>query len=68
MMCDLMVFLFFLQVLRYFDYIFTGVFTFEMLIKVKKCVCLCVCVFVSEVGVYQKHIKLKFILLHGSFK
>lgn len=29
--------------LRYFDYIFTGVFTFEMLIKVKKkCVCLCV--------------------------
>lgn len=23
------------QVLRYFDYVFTGVFTFEMLIKVK---------------------------------
>lgn len=25
-----------LQVLRYFDYVFTGVFTFEMLIKVTK--------------------------------
>lgn len=24
-----------LQVLRYFDYVFTGVFTFEMVIKVK---------------------------------
>lgn len=24
----------YLQVLRYFDYVFTGVFTFEMLIKV----------------------------------
>lgn len=29
------VFFFCLQVLRYFDYVFTGVFTFEMLIKVK---------------------------------
>lgn len=34
--------LFFLQVLRYFDYIFTGVFTFEMLIKVSVCVRVCV--------------------------
>lgn len=25
-----------LQVLRYFDYVFTGVFTFEMLIKVRQ--------------------------------
>lgn len=25
---------FYLQVLRYFDYVFTGVFTFEMVIKV----------------------------------
>lgn len=32
--------------LRYFDYIFTGVFTFEMLIKVKKkkrCLCVYSC-------------------------
>lgn len=28
-----------LQVLRYFDYVFTGVFTFEMLIKVTKYQC-----------------------------
>lgn len=28
-----------LQVLRYFDYVFTGVFTFEMLIKVTKYWC-----------------------------
>lgn len=27
--------LYVLQVLRYFDYVFTGVFTFEMVIKVK---------------------------------
>jgi len=27
----------FVQVLRYFDYVFTGVFTFEMLIKVRQC-------------------------------
>lgn len=27
-----------LQVLRYFDYVFTGVFTFEMIIKVSGCV------------------------------
>ena len=26
-----------LQVLRYFDYVFTGVFTFEMIIKVSHC-------------------------------
>lgn len=26
-----------LQVLRYFDYVFTGVFTFEMIIKVSDC-------------------------------
>lgn len=25
-----------LQVLRYFDYVFTGVFTFEMVIKVRQ--------------------------------
>lgn len=30
--------------------------------------CVFVCVFVPEVGVYEKHKKLKFILLHGSFK
>ncbi len=39
------------QVLRYFDYVFTGVFTFEMLIKVKcagnyLCGCVLVCHFV----------------------
>lgn len=28
-------FMWILQVLRYFDYVFTGVFTFEMVIKVK---------------------------------
>lgn len=32
-----------LQVLRYFDYVFTGVFTFEMLIKVTKYHCVGVC-------------------------
>lgn len=25
-----------LQILRYFDYVFTGVFTFEMIIKVRR--------------------------------
>lgn len=39
------------QVLRYFDYVFTGVFTFEMLIKVMcvgndLCGCVLVCHFV----------------------
>lgn len=34
--CSLMVsMLCVLQVLRYFDYVFTGVFTFEMVIKVR---------------------------------
>lgn len=27
------------QVLRYFDYVFTGVFTFEMIIKVGTVIC-----------------------------
>lgn len=31
----------FLQVLRYFDYVFTGVFTFEMIIKVSDCQLAC---------------------------
>ncbi len=33
------------QVLRYFDYVFTGVFTFEMLIKVKCAEMTCVVAF-----------------------
>ena len=34
--CSLMVSVFcVLQVLRYFDYVFTGVFTFELVIKVR---------------------------------
>lgn len=37
-----------LQVLRYFDYVFTGVFTFEMLIKVTKYHSVRVCVWVHE--------------------
>lgn len=31
---------FWFQVLKYMDYIFTGVFTFEMVIKVRRCGCL----------------------------
>lgn len=33
-----------LQVLRYFDYVFTGVFTFEMIIKVSGCLLTVCCV------------------------
>lgn len=49
----------FLQVLRYFDYVFTGVFTFEMVIKVRNSlhgvpVGLCMCMFVCSSGGWRE--------------
>ena len=67
-----------LQVLRYFDYVFTGVFTFEMLIKVTKyhsvcvcavsvCVSVCVCVVVLSLLPVFQMVVLGLFLHQGSY-